>query len=171
MRGYIGPLLLVAAIASGAALIYACTSETPPPTGGDNVVDDTKPTATPTQPLPPPPDGGATPDGYGYDGRSYEKPDGYNPLGVCNTCACSSAGTPPTYCFGGGTGQTTFDGKCADAATSAQPQLGCNAIPAACAATPTCSCILTALGKYPCYLVCGTGGGIASDLSVYCPNP
>ena len=93
---------------------------------------------------------------------SYGKPDGYNPIGNCSQCACPAG----DYCFGGGTGYTTFSGNCMPTAFG----IGCQPIPAACASAgdaSMCDCLLQATaGKVGCYGVC-----VDSTLTVYCPNP
>jgi hypothetical protein len=177
MRRFL-PSLLLLGTTSAFALIYACTNDTSyPQSPGNTIVNDTKDAQpAPSQTAPPPPDS-SIPDGgnYDYDSASYSVPDGYDPIGVCNTCACSSTAKTPVYCFGGGTGQTTFDGLCAlDGASPTAPTVGCVPIPAQCKANPTCPCILQAIdttGAYPCYLQCVSQGGTKSSLAVYCSNP
>jgi hypothetical protein len=156
------------------SVVAACSSSPTPPSG-DRLVVDTHPTSTTTSPPPPPP----PPPAASYDDAPtypdvYQigAPDGYAPLAACKQCAC--AGTPdaapppvPSYCFGGGT-NLTFNGTCGqgDGTTLV---VGCNPIPAACAAKPTCACILAALPpSLGCYPVCA---GTAPDFEVYCPNP
>jgi hypothetical protein len=169
------PSLLFLGTTSGIAFVYACTSDTNlPQSPGNTVVNDTKDAGpSPSQTAPPPPDS-SIPDGgnFDYDSAFNPPPDGYDPVGVCNTCACLASAKIPVYCFGGGTGQTTFDGVCAlDGASPTSPTVGCVPIPQACTSNPSCACILQAIGKFPCYLQCVSQGGSASDFAVYCSNP
>jgi hypothetical protein len=141
-------------LAALAASAEACSGDT---TGGiktgkgDTLIKDVPPTTQPDQMF-------AQPDGGGYG-----SPDAYaySPLTVCKNCACEAG----TYCFGGGTGHTTFSGSCTNAGSL---DVGCQPLPSSCASTPTCACVLSALTTskaLSCYAVCSKGP------TVYCPSP
>ncbi len=149
----------------------------------DNIQPASSKLLTDVPPLPPPPpaddaqppvyDAGI-PDGAGD--ALYTRADAN--LGACNTCVCAK---DTSFCFGGATlrapvgGAGTDAGDAGDAgpaicptASSASPAVGCNTLPAACAAKPTCACIIDALQPlYRCYLNCADNG---SEWLVYCPN-
>jgi hypothetical protein len=146
--------------------LWACDGEDAPPVvqGRDDIVGPA-PTTTSAPQTPPPAE---TPDAssdspYGVlDDGGYGQGYAYSPLAVCKQCACEAG----TYCFGGGTGFTTFGGTCTSAGSALG--IGCQSLPVACASQPTCDCLFNALqGQIPCYLVC-TG---VSDLTAYCPSP
>lgn len=179
------PLACASALTCALALVAAC-SDTKSATGqGDNVIDDTR-----NQPRPP-----ANPDppvDASVDtGPLYDANGNYKPLTACSDCAC----TPDThFCFGGGAsrslspqiadaGAASSDaGDGGDGGLAACPlpgsagggeagtiQVGCNNLPAECAATPTCACVLNAIQPhFQCYLVCHDPG---ASLLVYCPSP
>jgi hypothetical protein len=119
--------------------------------------------------------------------------DGFSPgeinLRACDGCRCSRA---TSYCFGGpgtervpsadgGGVEPVNDAADVDAEVDAgpvlcpvaanasgAPSLGCNALPAACAAKPTCACVVQALQPgFSCYLVCDETNGFL----IYCPTP
>jgi hypothetical protein len=147
--------LLVGSLTSVAA---ACNSDdsNAPLGSGDKVIVDVDATM---QPQPPAGGGGADSPFARVDSGYPGAPDGYNPVGVCKTCAC-----PKTdYCFGGGTGFTTFSGSC----TPSGFGIGCQPLPAACGADASCDCLLQATAAdVPCYPVC-----VQITLTLYCPNP
>jgi hypothetical protein len=155
-----------AALAIGAVLVWtaACDDDSRPLVKGvDEVIDATSAAA----PLPAPeyPDASSDDAAFGVydDGAAYNsKVYAYSPLAACQQCGCEAG----TFCFGGGTGHTTFSGTCA--APGGALDIGCQALPPSCAAQPTCDCVFDALrSQVPCYLVCsGT-----TDLTVYCPSP
>jgi hypothetical protein len=130
---------------------------------GSTLVKDVPP------PPPPPPDEDAS--GPGYDAGAR---DGYVPVdanyGACAGCVCA----PETsYCFAGATPRAdALDAAPPPVCTTASgspPQVGCNTVPAACAAKPTCACIIDTLQPlYRCYLNCRDDG---DQKLVYCPNP
>ncbi len=104
----------------------------------------------------------STDSAYGVDDDGgYSRGYAVSPLTICKQCACEAG----TYCFGGGTGYTTFSGTC----TSGAPLgIGCQPLPAACASKPDCECLFDSLkGQVPCYLVCS---GV-DKLVAYCPSP
>jgi hypothetical protein len=112
------------------------------------------------QPAQPPPDLEGGEAGYGY-GAS----DAYAPLAWCQQCACKGG----SYCFGGSTGYTSFDGVCdnVEAGAGAPLAVGCNLPPSGCDASD-CVCLIKALApQMPCAANCvGT-----KNVSVYCPTP
>jgi hypothetical protein len=144
--------------------VVACDGEDAPPVV--KVHDDiTGPVAT-VMPSTEAPLSTGTPDAstdspYGVDDGGYAQGYAVSPLTVCKQCACEAG----TYCFGGGTGYTTFSGTC----TSGPPLgIGCQPLPAACATKPDCACLFDSLkGQVPCYLVCS---GV-DNLLAYCPSP
>jgi len=144
-------------VASFALFALGCSNGNPAKTGkGDKLIVDVDATITPPQATA---DAGAdspygvTEDGYG----AYS----YSPVAVCAKCACGSG----TYCFGGGTGHTTFSGNCSGGSGLS---VGCQPLPAACAGAATCECIFQALkSQISCYAVCEPNSGPA----VYCPEP
>jgi hypothetical protein len=155
--------IVLAALA--ATLLGACsTGARRTEAAGNTVIDDTR-----DQPRPPPapPDPPTEPDDAG--GVYVDARDEYAPAAMCGGCAC----TPDAhYCFGGGTFRAPAEAgipACALPEAGASVQVGCNALPAACAAAPTCDCILNAIqSQVRCYLVCQPLGG---QLLVYCPTP
>jgi hypothetical protein len=145
------------AVATCAALAWACSDSSAPKNPKDTLIVDVDATTTPPQPMP---DLDATDSPYGTveDGNGAY---GYSPVGVCNKCACEAG----TYCFGGGTGYTTFSGTCTGASGLA---VGCQPLPAACASAPTCDCIFDSLkSELSCYPQCEQG----KALTVYCMTP
>jgi hypothetical protein len=149
-------------LACGATVstMAACSADdSTPPLGSGNDFHGTDATTQPGQST----DGGADSPFAPVDGSIYYKPDGYNPVGICTKCACPAG----DYCFGGGTGYTTFSGNCAPTAFG----IGCQPIPAACATTGAdaglCACLLENVAtNIGCYGVCAL-----NTLTVYCPNP
>jgi len=165
--------ILVARSLLGVACLGLLACETEEPSrvvlGRDEIVGPAPTTATDSQPPPVAPPtyasdaGSATPYGVVYDdGGGYSRGYAYSPLEVCKQCACEAG----TYCFGGGTGYTTFSGACTGGGSAFG--IGCQPLPAACATQPNCDCLVGAL-KLPaaCYLVCTD----VSNLTVYCPSP
>ena len=146
---------LLGALVSAAS---ACNSDdsTGVVTGsGDNVVVDNDAT---TQPGPST-DAGADSPFARVEGSVYGTPDGYAPSNVCKSCAC-----PKTdYCFGGGTGYTSFSGDCKPSTFG----IGCQPIPAACGDDASCECLLQATAaNFSCVAVCED-----NTHTVYCPHP
>jgi hypothetical protein len=145
----------------GAALgaaVAACNSDdsTAPTGNGDHLSVDSDATM---QPGPPVFDGGPDSIFAPVEGSVYGKPDGYDAYGVCQRCGCPAA----DYCFGGGGSYTSFSGNCMPTAFG----VGCQPLPAACAAEAGCDCLLTATAPMvPCYAVC-----VQNTRTVYCPNP
>jgi hypothetical protein len=151
----VGVALLGAAL--GAAVAACDGDDSTTPTGsGDHVVVDSDATTQAPQPNF---DGGPDSIFAPVEGGAYSKPDGYDPYGACQSCKCPAG----TYCFGGGGAYTAFSGNCMPSSFG----VGCQPIPAACAAKPTCDCLLTATAAMvPCYGVC-----VQNSLTLYCPNP
>jgi hypothetical protein len=152
-------------MASLFALAGACSTSTAPLGKGDDFVSDVDADAT-TQPQQG--DDGPYDDGlFARVESSYPPPpDGYAPYNWCTQCGCPTG----TYCFGGGSGFTDFNGDChADAGaltSSAMLSIGCYPLPA-CGDEPSCDCIIAEVGKYvACYPNCTDTTNI-----VYCPNP
>jgi hypothetical protein len=167
-------------VVAGVAAAIACSDAAKPLGTGDKFVNNTLGEDAYVPPQPSPPD---------TDGSSYEGgQDGYAPaLNTCSSCSCDPA---KNYCFSGGILRTAvlpFPGSSGgfgepDGSAEAGPPAapckildagtlgnGCIPLPAACKATPTCDCLLTALQSYyACYLVCTPTPGY---LEVYCPNP
>lgn len=155
------------ALGSALAISLAAACSSSKSTGGDGGVDDlTDDThhedAGPGTPLPPadagPVDAATT---------TY---DNYAPaLDTCRSCSCPSSSA---FCFAGGIHAITPP----DAAPAAcvivdagAVEPGCNTLPPACAAKPTCECVIAAIQpSFTCYLVCTPDPGY---LLVYCPNP
>ena len=142
------------------------------PTGSRLIVDAPPPT-------PPPPGDDAQPPVYeasipdGADDALYTRVDAN--LGACDSCICAK---DTSFCFGGATLRAPMGGAGTDAgdagpsvcptASGATATIGCNTVPAACAAKPTCACIIDTLQPlYRCYLNCADDG---SKFIVYCPN-
>jgi hypothetical protein len=172
-RARIITMLVVSAV--GATV--ACSDSAKPLGTGDKVIDDTagQDAYSPTPPPPP------------ADGGGYEAGDGgYAPaLSTCGGCSCDPT---KNYCFSGGVmkavmpfpngvfGQPEGGPDASGPPPAPCPVLpagtlgnGCVPLPAACAAAPTCDCLLDALQpSYKCYLVCTPSPGF---LEVYCPGP
>jgi hypothetical protein len=164
-----------------AGSLNACADTKSAGSSGNVVVDDTREQPRPP-PNPDPPIDANIPDAPLYDALGN-----YAPLTACNGCTCSG---DTHFCFGGGTprglagpgdGGTdeptdasvdAGDGGlplCPVPSNPATVQVGCNALPAACAADPTCACVLTAIQPaFRCYLVCQNTSGLPQ---VYCPAP
>jgi hypothetical protein len=153
-------------------VVVACTNGVAPAGTSDKIVDDTMdgttaPTSSGTT-------GGddASDDLPVYDVVLFDAGDPYSsydggPAAFCQSCACPSA---TQFCFGGGAGNETL-GTCTNATAEAGSLLtGCDPYPTACAANPTCDCLISMLvgGDYPCYPVCANYNGY---LVLYCPNP
>jgi hypothetical protein len=158
--------LLALALGSGVlAVAGACSEQTAPSGKGDTVIVDVDSTA-------PQGDNGGGDDGAvdevfaSVDSGYAPPPDGYAPFDWCSQCGCPSG----TFCFGGGSGYTSFNGDChADAgALGAAPlAIGCYPFPPACANEPSCECLIMAISQdMPCYPVCSITTNI-----VYCPHP
>jgi hypothetical protein len=147
------------------ALVAACSGETAPSPGGsgDRVVVDVDASAGP--PSEHEEDAGADSPFARADALYAAPPDSYAPFNVCNQCSCGAG----TYCFGGGTGHEEFSGSCNH--TTAAPgtlDVGCLPLPAACAAKPTCVCLIGALAPLVgCYPECTDVNGLIA----YCPIP
>jgi hypothetical protein len=129
---------------------------------GDNLIVDVDATVQPQQP-PAMLDGGLGVYQTGEGG--YASLDGYDPVGWCSQCACPAG----SFCFGGATGYTSFDGVCNHLEAGPNPPLaiGCNPPPAGCDASD-CLCLFMNLGlSQSCYPECaGT-----TTPTVYCHNP
>jgi hypothetical protein len=167
---WVRPAAFVFAFAgSVAAVIATACSEASGPGGtlapGDHLHVDVD-----ASQLPPQPDGGLSADSpfasvdgpyrYGQVTGAYA----YAPLTVCSKCACEAG----TYCFGGGTGHTTFSGTCNHTGSSGGLDVGCEPLPATCASKPDCNCLIQALApSISCYTEC-TG---TKALTLYCPVP
>ena len=136
-------------------LSFACSTQTPTENGDHLIVD---------VPIPPPRPAEPEVDG-GRSGGPYDKPDSSAARAICEMCACPTS----TFCVGAIT-NATFGGVCALDASALG--IGCNDVPPACVATPTCPCILGALGNVGCYPVCSPTSSDAGDsFFVYCPSP
>ena len=149
------------------ALAGACSNSTAPLGKGDDFTSDVD-AGDESQP-PPQGDDGPYDDGFfsRADSAYAPPPDGYAPFDWCTQCGCPAG----TYCFGGGSGYTSFNGDChADAGpltSAASLAVGCYPFPSACANEPSCECLIMAASQYmPCYPVCSITTNI-----VYCPNP
>lgn len=179
-----GARFVVAAIAITAIAVVcaACGDSASPGGSGNTVIDDTRdqprPPANPDTPVDSGPTDGEAPiyDGSLADGAAYQ------PLSACSGCTCSA---DSHYCFGGGRARAAPTPQARDAsaedggdaslpacplpASASTIQVGCNDLPAECAATPRCACVLNAIQPhFACYLVCQPGG---DQLRVYCPSP
>jgi hypothetical protein len=152
---WLAPVVCGAAVSTTAA----CTNDdTTPQQGSGNDVVGIDATTQAAQSD----DGGPDSPFARVDGGYPGKPDGYDPIGICAKCACPAT----DYCFGGGTGYTTFGGSCKPTAFG----IGCQPIPDACASVgdaSVCDCLLQATAsKVGCYGVC-----VDTTQTVYCPNP
>jgi hypothetical protein len=168
-------LTIVVSVVGG---VWACGDSAQPLGMGNKFYNDTEgeDAYTPPPPYTPSPDGA---------GDAY--PDGYTPaLGTCGSCSCDptknycmSGGTRKTarervsYPYGGGFGEPDGAGDAAPPAPCKVLEAGatgngCIPLPATCAKTPTCDCLVNALQpNYTCYLACSPSPGY---LEVYCPN-
>jgi len=149
-------------LASLFAFVGACSEATAPAGKGDDFVNDTD---GEDQINPQQGDDGAVDDVFARVDSGYgPAPDGYAPYNWCSQCTCPA----DTYCFGGGTGYTTFSGTCATAPPAGGGlAIGCMPLPSACANEPDCPCIIQALqAQLSCSPVCSITNMIA-----YCPNP
>jgi hypothetical protein len=151
-------VLVGALVAMGAA----CSESTAPAGKGNDVVVDVDGSGGPPEQP-----GDDAPDDSPFarvDSGYQPPPDGYSPFAFCSSCSCPAG----TYCFGGGTSFESFNGDChEDAGADAGLAIGCQPFPPACAAQPTCECLIQALApSMPCYPVCSI-----TTLIVYCPNP
>jgi len=160
MRRFWWAVVLLGA-AAASVVAAACTDATQPLGTGNNVV----PYPESMQPGGPGKDAGAYYDALPYDALYAPPPDGYDPIALCNSCAC-----PPTdYCFGGGTTYVAFNGNCSAEASADAFALGCQPIPAACISVPDggrCDCLLKYTSFLPCYPDC-----VENTLTLYCPHP
>jgi hypothetical protein len=152
--------------ASLAVWAWACSSSSGAPTGKDDtLIVDVDATNIPGQTQP---DAGDTDSPFGtYYGDAPSGAYDYSPTSVCSKCACEAG----TYCFGGGTGFTTFSGTCSGSSGLA---VGCQPLPAACVTaaasgkTEECACLFSALkAQVPCTPECTQG----KSVMVYCPSP
>ncbi len=144
------------------------------PTGSSLVVDVPPPVPKPVDDARPPDYDAGISDGS--DASPYTRADA--DLKACDTCVCAK---DTSFCFGGATlaapviiaGADAGDGGDAGpaicpTASGAAAQVGCNTLPPACAAKPTCACIIDTLQPlYRCYLNCADDG---SKWLVYCPS-
>lgn len=172
-RGRLAVLLLSAGLGAAPA---ACddTSSSKPIVIGDEVMVDVDATTQTSQPSPicgganePFDTDGSYCSGDGGSYSAYGSEDGgYAPLAWCTQCGCPK----DSYCFGGGTGYTTFSGVCnnAEAGPPHPFAIGCNPPPSGCDASD-CVCLIQALsGQMPCIAECV---GSKAPVSVYCPVP
>jgi hypothetical protein len=160
-----GRTFLVLLVGGAMLAMAGCDGEDAPPVVQvhDEIIGPVATAMPVVEPTPSnePSDAGSAPvygavDEAGYAGYAY------SPLKVCKQCGCEAG----TYCFGGGTGYSTFSGTCA--APGSGFGIGCQALPAACEGDAGCDCIFAGLKtQVPCYLVCAGVG----DLTVYCPSP
>jgi hypothetical protein len=150
-------LVRLAAAVVGSLLAMGCGDDSGSPGGhGDHVIVDVDAT---TQAPQDPFDGGpdspfapVSPDG------SYGELGDASPYAACVACGCEGG----TYCFGGGRGYPVPSGSC----TGGGAAPGCAPLPASCASTPDCSCLVGALSStLSCYSVCDSKPG----LIIYCP--
>jgi hypothetical protein len=176
-------LLIVAAAAPlvPLALLVACNDGPPPPSGPGNVlIDDTMEDAVAKTYLKA--DGSVyapqgTPDagdgGYeasldaAYGSTGYQ--DVSSPMTACSSCKCDMR---VGYCLENGSStaftSTVVAGYCSLADTTT-PAVGCNPLPAACKANPTCACVLDAVQPpLPCYPECTSDNGY---IDVFCHTP
>jgi len=99
--------------------------------------------------------------------------DAPTPSGACASCTCSES---TGYCLengASGTASAGSGGACGVASAGALA-VGCNALPAACAATPTCACVLSSMSPSlacvpDCVMQSPEGG--TPYIDVYCPAP
>jgi len=140
----------------------ACSVSSSKPLGsGDTVIHDVEASTQPPQPDGE--DASADSPFARVDSPYGPVPDGYAPFQWCSQCTCPST----SYCFGGGTGHTTFSGVCGKGGGTGL-EIGCEPLPAACANEPDCACLIRAVAsQMPCYPVCTDTNGF----TVYCPNP
>jgi hypothetical protein len=166
---WVRPAASVFAIAGAVFAAFTACGESSPPGGtlapGDHLHVDVEASDLPAQP-----DAGQPADSpfLSVDGPYHFGPGAdayaYAPLGVCSKCACEAG----TYCFGGGTGHTTFSGTCNHTGSSGGLDVGCEPLPAACASKPDCNCLIQTVGaSITCYSEC-TG---TKSLTLYCPVP
>jgi hypothetical protein len=159
--------------------LYACNDGTTAPAGpGDNLTDNSHQDAvavvTQDATVPPPVgavDGGA--DGYvdgGSTSTGYQ--DVTSPQAACSSCTCDNR---IAFCLENGTANkvtgaaASGEGGACAYAPSNQLQVGCNILPPACAAAPTCQCILDNVQPpLGCYPECSTSLGY---IDVFCPHP
>jgi hypothetical protein len=172
-----GALLALGLSLPATWLFVACT-DTPPPAAPGNVVFDDSMQDAELQnnedasiQYGPQGLGEAGTDGaYGldstYGSSGYE--DVQSPQSACSSCKCDMR---VGYCLENGPGLTAstaapVSGFCGLASTLS---IGCNALPAACASSPTCACVLDAVQPpLGCYPECTTSSGY---IDVFCQNP
>jgi len=152
-------------LASLFAVAGACSNSQKPLGNGDDIISDVD---SSDSPAPQQGDDASYDDGFfaPVDSGYPPPPDGYAPFSWCTQCACPSG----TYCFGGGSGHSTFSGDChvqgGALTSSADLAIGCYSYPSACANEPTCECLISAFSAYmPCVPICSDSN------TVYCPNP
>jgi hypothetical protein len=90
------------------------------------------------------------------------QPDAHADAWSGSAFACGSAACDPSaqYCFQSAAGVT--------GATGAAPVVGCNALPTACAASPSCTCVTANVDLSGCAShTCADGSGLV----VTCDNP
>jgi hypothetical protein len=165
--------LSLVVLGSAIAVAVACAEKQSPTIApGDDLENDTndsdaQPPLPPTAPADAQIDAGLYPDGEST----------YAPmLAQCAACECSAK---KGFCFAGGVhfsnpppseaGASDAEAACSMVGGgSAGVVNGCNALPSACTANPTCACVLDAIQtQFACYLVCSPDDGY---LLVYCPN-
>ncbi len=174
---YVASLASLALVASPAYL--GCNDTPGPPSGPGNVlIDDSMQDAVAmlTQ------DSGTSdvyaPQGASDGGSYFDGPPGastgysdvQSPQAACASCTCNKK---IGYCLENGSSATVTaapyaNGACAVAPAS-MPSVGCNPLPAACTANPSCGCILDNV-QLPsgCYAQCSNSAGY---YDLYCPTP
>jgi hypothetical protein len=162
-------LVALALSAAMVAVVVACSESQAPLGNGDDVISDVD--ASDAQAPSQSEDAAEDYDAATFapvDGEYTAAPDGYAPYTLCQKCGCPAG----SFCFGGGTGYTSFNGDChadggplADAGLS----LGCFPIPASCKdVDAACDCLIQAVSAYVtgCYADCTVAPNVVS-----CPNP
>jgi hypothetical protein len=147
-------------------LVCACNGTTKPIGQGDDLIVDVEASLAPPSPMQDAPYSEDSPFGQ-VDAPYGSYSSGTSAmLAVCAQCACASG----TYCFGGGTGATPFSGSCGPVAGRSGLEIGCQAMPGACANEPDCPCILAAIDPLlSCIAVCVETP--AGGFTAYCPTP
>jgi hypothetical protein len=147
-------------------LVAACNGTAKPIGQGDDLTVDVEASAAPPAPTADASYGEDSPFGQ-VDAPYGSYSSGTSAmLAVCAQCACASG----TYCFGGGTGSTQFSGSCGPSPDRSGLEIGCQAMPGACANEPDCPCILAAIDPFlSCVAVCVETP--AGGFTAYCPTP
>ncbi len=159
------------AVLALAVAMHACNDTSPPSNPGNTLVDNSHQDAIAqvTQDVAAP---ATTYDG-GLDalGASTAYADVVSPQVACSTCTCDPR---IAFCLENGTSLKVtappVDAACGYAPTN-QLQVGCNILPPACAANPTCQCILDSVQPpLPCYPEC-TDPKALGYFDVFCSHP